>query len=377
MVAAQIVPLFLLSLCIGQSVSHGSELDEFISAGMKDSKVPGLAAVVVKGDSVVWSGYYGMADLEKRKPVTAETLFQIASVSKTITGCVVMQQVERGHVELDTDVNEVLPFSVRNPRHPNAPITLRQLLTHTSGVCDNWDVLERTWVTNKDFPETLESSLGAYFTPGGKYYESGKNFCRCAPGARTEYSNVGTALVALIAEKSGGIPFETQCEEFLFAPLQIKGSSFRLEKVDRSRLAVPYEYRKNQGGYKSPGHHGYLDFPAGSLRITAKDLSVFLRMFMADGEFNGTRIIKEGTVEEMMKIQFPKLDADQGLIWYREQFGKRRLIGHNGGDPGVASMMYFDPKSKAGFLVLMNAEPKNASFETNLARKLLSLTESH
>ena len=136
-----------------------TDLDRFILDGMKEAKVPGLAGAVVKKDKVLWTGAYGWANREQKIPVSNDTLFQIASVSKPVTACAVMQLVEQGKLSLDADVNEVLPFPVRNPKHPKVPITLKHLLTHTSGISDNWNLLEDTWVKNGDFPKPLGESL--------------------------------------------------------------------------------------------------------------------------------------------------------------------------------------------------------------------------
>ena len=142
---------------------------------MKEAKVPGLAAAVVKKDKVLWTGAYGWANREEKIPVTNDTFFQIASVSKPVTACAVMQLVEQGKLSLDADVNEVLSFPVRNPRHLEVPITLK-LVTHTSGIRDNWNLLENTWVKNGDFPKPLGESLAAYLQPKGEYYNAKKSF---------------------------------------------------------------------------------------------------------------------------------------------------------------------------------------------------------
>ena len=151
-------------------------LDGFILKGMKEAKVPGLAALTIKEGKIFWAGYYGWANIEEKRPVTKDTLFQLASISKTITACMIMQQVEEGKLGLDADINTYLPFKVRNPGHAEKPITLRQLLTHTSGIRDNWKVLEEYWVKNGDFKKPLAKSLPAYLIQGGEFYSAKKSF---------------------------------------------------------------------------------------------------------------------------------------------------------------------------------------------------------
>ena len=355
--------------------NNPTDLDRFILDGMKEAKVPGLAAAVVKKDKVIWTGAYGWANREQKVPVTNETLFQIASVSKPVTACTVMQLVEQGKLFLDADVNEALPFPVRNPKHPKVPITLKHLLTHTSGIRDNWNLLEDTWVKNGDFPKPLGESLAAYLQPKGEYYGAKKSFYEWAPGTKSKYSNVGVALAAYLAEAKAKTPFETLCQKGIFEPLAMQGSSFRLKGMDQAKIAMPYGFKKKSGAFKPLGHHGYLDFPSGTLRVTAPHLARFLLSFIGDGQVDGVRLLKVETVREMRKIPFPKADSKQGLVWYFDKVGGAKVMGHDGSDPGVTAVMYYRPKDGVGYLFLMNGEPKNGKFEQALGQRLMKYAE--
>lgn len=352
-----------------------SDLDRFILDGMKEAKVPGLAAAVVKKDKVLWTGAYGWANRKQKIPVTNETLFQVASVSKPVTACVVMQLVEQGKLSLDADLNEVLPFPVRNPKHPKVPITLKHLLTHTSGIRDNWNLLEETWVKNGDFPKPLGESLAAYLQPKGEYYSAKKSFYQWAPGTKSQYSNVGVALAAYLAEAKAKTSFETLCQKGIFDPLGMQGSSFRLKGMDQTKLAMPYGFKKKTGVFKPLGHHGYLDFPSGTLRVTAPHLARFLLSFIGDGQLEGTRLLKTETVRQIRKIPFPKADSKQGLVWYFDKLGGAKTMGHDGGDPGVSTVMQYRIKDDVGYVILQNGEPKNGKFEQTLGQRLMKFAE--
>ena len=346
-------------------------LDEFILHGMKEAKVPGLAALTLKEGKIFWAGYYGWANIEEKRPVTKDTLFQLASISKTITTCMIMQQVEDGKLKLDADINTLIPFKVRNPKHVDKPITLRQLLTHTSGIRDNWSVLENTWVKNGDFKKPLAESLPAYLIEGGEFFSTKKSFYSWAPGTKNQYCNVAVALAAYVAEAKLKTPFEALCQQALFKPLGMEGTGFLLASVDSKKVAMPYAYRKKTGAFKALGHHGYLDYPAGTLRASAPHLARFLMMFMGEGKVGEFRVLKATTVESMKKIQFPKIDKKQGLAWYYDRIAGRQMIGHDGGDPGVATQMFCQPKEGTGIIVLMNGEPKKGSFEKALTQRLI------
>ena len=103
--------------------------------------------------------------------------------------------------------------------------------------------------------------------------------------------------------------------------------------MDQAQIAMLYGFRKKTGAFKPLGHHGYLDFPSGTLRVTAPHLARFLLSFIGDGQFDGARILKVETVREMRKIPFPKADSTQGLVWYFDKLGGSKtnpdLVRHN------------------------------------------------
>ena len=113
-----------------------AELDQFIRAKMERDHIPGVAACLCTVDGIKWAGTYGLADLERRTPMTIDSIQNICSISKTFTTTALMQIYEVGRFKLDDDVNDYLPFPVRNPKYPAAKITFRLLLTHQSSIRD-------------------------------------------------------------------------------------------------------------------------------------------------------------------------------------------------------------------------------------------------
>ena len=162
---------------------------------MEKKNVPGLAACIAKGDKVVWSNGYGMANMTKKIPFTPDqTLFQIASISKTIAATAVMQLRDKGLLELDEDVNKFLKFSVRNPEHPDEPIIFKHLLTHTSSINDS-DALYSIYAIG-DPATSLEEAVTQYFTTKGSLW-SWKNYGKSAPGAKTSLFQCWFRLVGI------------------------------------------------------------------------------------------------------------------------------------------------------------------------------------
>ena len=137
-------------------------------------------------------------------------------------------------------------------------------------------------------------------------------------------------------------------------------------RFHRAEIAIPHEWKK--GKQQPLGHHGYLDFPAGTLRTSAPQLARFLLCVMGSGEYQGKRILEAKTVREMLRVQYPELEETQGLVWFREsqEDEEGTLIGHDGSDPGVLTMMYYDPDKKVGFILLMNGEPRGRGIDDEI-----------
>ena len=143
------------------------ELINFIESIMESDNIPGLSVAVVKGEHIVWDKSFGMANIEQNIPVSDTTMFMLASVSKTITATALMQLWEDDLINLDEDNNSYLPFNVVHPDYPNIPITPKMLLTHTSGIKDNWNVMD---YYDGDSELALGYYLEQYLTPNGDFY---------------------------------------------------------------------------------------------------------------------------------------------------------------------------------------------------------------
>lgn len=331
------------------------DLDAFIHRQMRAGRIPGLSVAVVRDADAVWSRGYGWANIPHELRATKDVEFMLASVSKTVTGVAVMQAVEDGLIDLDADVDEVLPFAVRNPEFPDEPITTRMLLTHTSTISDNWGVLTDVYV-DSDSPVTLGDFLAGYFTPGGESYDPERNFLSGHPGTRYRYCNVAVSLAAYVVEAASGTAFDAWCDERIFAPLEMDETSWHLRGLERRGIAMPYRYVVTQDRYRAYGQYGYPDYPDGQLRSSAVELARFLLAFIRLGELDGVRILREETVREMRRSQVPDLIPGQGLIWYVLHRRGDRLWGHNGGDSGVATQMFFRPTDGTGVITLANGD---------------------
>ena len=337
---------------VGTSRREGYALDQYLLDIMERTHLPGLAAALLRDGHVVWATHLGTADLDNGWPVTDETLFLVGSLSKTIIATAVMQLWDAGLVDLDVDVNQYLPFAVRHPRFPQMTITLRHLLTHTAGIRDQEDTM-REWIGPGDSDLPLGGFLRAYLTEDGELYKE-NHFWDYPPGGRWKYSNIGASLAAYVVEEITGTPYAAYCKRFVFGPLGMTDSSYRLRDLDSAMVAMPYEYEFFPAGYLALGHYGMPYYPAGTVRTTAPELARVMIMMHGGGEIDGERVLSREAVAEIMRRPYPERWPHQGLLWYYGAYDGREVFGHQGGGMGVASKMFYRPEDGVGVVLLAN-----------------------
>ncbi len=343
-----------------QTEDGPSVLDDFLESQRLVAGVPGLSVAMVRDGAVLWTGAYGLADENNQLEVTTDTAFMLASVSKTVTGVALMQLYEEGLFALDDDVNDALAFSVENPNFPGEPITYRQLLSHTSSIRDNWNVMDGYYVDG-DSPVALGDFLEDYLDPSGSEYNADRNYQDWGPAEDTTYSNIGAALAGHMVEVLSGVPFDQHCEEQIFVPLAMEHTGWHLSDFANPATEVAFPHDTYYGEGRVP-HFGYPDYPDGQLRSSASDIGAFLAAFANDGvSADGVRILEASTVALMEEVQSPATDGSQGLIWYYETVDGEEVVGHNGGDTGTSTDMYYREADTAGFVALMNGEPSEYS----------------
>lgn len=340
-------------------------LDLLIEGQMTATGIPGLGAAIVRAGEPLWTKGYGQRHIGPSRPVLSDTPFMLASISKTVTATAVLQLVEDGAFGLDDDIATILDFNLDNPRVTgDEVITVRHLLTHTSGLIDNDDVWggypgePGSLYTLGDSAIALRDFMVGYYTPGGTWYDSSLNFANSAPGSRFEYSNLATALLGYLVEAATGTALDDHSDTQIFAPLAMSNTAWHLADFTANELAMPYE---SFGSERVEwGQYGYPDYPNGQLRSSAQDLARFLAAWASGGILDGQRILEEATVAEALTVQVPAVDASQGLSWYFDQIGTRSVVGHNGGDYGATTDMFFDPATGHGVVVLINTDDTSA-----------------
>jgi CubicO group peptidase (beta-lactamase class C family) len=325
---------------------------------MQSAKVPGAAVLIIRDGQVESAKGYGLADPETGRTVTPDTMFTIASTSKTMTATALMTLHEQGKFGLDDDINQYLPFEVRNPEFPNVSITFRMLLSHTSSIQDSnvyleYYTLQQTPVL-PDSPIALGDYLKDYLSRDGKLYSSQDNFTEDAPGTKYKYSNTGFGLIGYLTELISGMPYDKYCAQAIFEPLGMKYTAWHFKDVDTDLMAVPYGYNNLLRQPKRYGFYGYPTYPDGALKTSVNDFARFLSVFVNEGKtFEGDVFLQPETVKKMLTFQsYPGIPLNEsvGLAWHFDGSD----YNHNGNDPGITSFVYFNPDIDEGIIYFSN-----------------------
>ncbi len=327
--------------------SSQEELEEKLRIELEDNDLTSISYCVVKDDAILYSNAQGLADKSSNKLATVNTRYLIASISKTITAVALMKLLEENSISLDDDINQYLPFSVRNPDFPNTTITYRMLLSHTSSISDNFQNNLDLDCYGADCLMTLKQFFKDVFLRNGKFF-SVNNFSNKRPGTNEDYSNLASALVGYLVERISQTPFDEYCKNNIFIPLGMTKTEWRLSLTPIEELAVPYSSDiKNANP-----HYTFPDYPNGGLRTTVLDLSLFLRTVIQNGTLNGTNILSTASMTEMKTLQFGT--TDQCLSFYYESINGKIVLGHSGGEKGTTTEMYFDTNTNIGVIVFNN-----------------------
>lgn len=322
-----------------------------IGAIMARYSAVGVSVAVVKDDEISYNQSFGFRNLETQEPLENDDVFRIASISKSFVATSLMQLVDENKLSLDDDVGRLIGFAVRNPNYPDAIITLRMVLSHTSSISD------------KNGYFTLDA-----LNPG-KNADWAKAYNDYAPGTGYQYCNLNFNLAGTILEKLTGTRFDRYVSQHILEPLGLY-ADYNVDDLDSTRFAVLYTYDPDSSrfiaspaAYRSPaaaledyqiGYSAPVFSPTGGMKISAADLAKYMTMHMNYGIRGRTRILSE---ESARAMQTP-VPAGNGYALALQT--KDNLIpgeimtGHTGLAYGLNSAMYFQPQEKFGFVVIIS-----------------------
>jgi CubicO group peptidase (beta-lactamase class C family) len=346
-------------------LEKGDSLNNVLVDYQKKQDLPGFVVSIFNKDSILFAKGYGVADLKTKKPYTEKTVQGIASISKTFIATALMKVVEEGLVELDDNINKYLPYKITNINHPDTPITIRHLATHTSSFSDpsggkgnifseklkkeNWRPIWHPII--KNYNTNIDMPMNVFLED---VFSNKENFMSERPGTYYEYSNYGSALLAHIIEIVAKIDFKTFTKKEIFEPLGM--TSTRWEYIQADTINHITYYNDN---YKPVPKYRIITYPDGGLYTNVTDLTKYMQEIMK-GYYQEGSLLKTESFKEMLSSQSKLISTNTGIFWDLDQ---SCCIGHGGNDFGIATMMYFDIRDGIGRIVFTNIDVQQENQE--------------
>jgi D-alanyl-D-alanine carboxypeptidase len=319
-------------------------IDQFIAETIKERRIPGVSIAVIRDGLVVREGGYGIANLEHQIPATRDTVYEIGSISKQFAAEAVMLLVEDRKIELDDSIRKHLP-----PNAPETwqPITIRNLLNHTSGLMD--------WTEIKEFSYRREYSASEFIELINAFP------LQFEPNERWSYSNSNLPLIGIIVEHAGGKPYEAFVNERILKPLRLP--SIRLKHQDEivERRASGYVLKDNAWKNGEPFRPTIIA-PSGGILASATDLARWWEAVL-----RGSTLLQPSSLEQMLMPARLKDGSmvNHGFAFFTDSFNGHKMIFHHGSTVGgFGSVVRHFPNEKLTVAVVVNLEDGGFGPET-------------
>jgi CubicO group peptidase (beta-lactamase class C family) len=336
-----------------QSRTNWSSLDRYINSSMQDWKVPGASVAIVRDGAVVYMKGFGVRDIRTNEPVTADTLFDIGSCTKAFTSAAVAMLVDEGKMQWDGKVNIYIPFFHLRDPFADQNVTLRDLLTHRTGV-PGADLL---WYVNpRASREELIRKL-AYVQPNAGFR------------SKFEYQNLMYVAAGYAVGQVAHSTWDEFTQSRLFAPLGMTESDTSAAEAQKAPdHATPHEQSPDGSVKAIPWRNIDSVGPAGSINSSARDMAKWIVFQLGDGMYQGKRLISEQSMREMHsaqmvislegeipKVFFPdSMQLSYGLGWFVQDYRGHQLIIHAGDIDGFATMVVLIPEIHTGYFAVIN-----------------------
>lgn len=334
-----------------------AQLERYILDQMSATHLPSVSMAVVQGNEVIWSRGFGLADIASGQPANPDTIYAIASITKSFTAIAVLQLAEQGKLSLDDAIEKHLPSF--NLRPGGESVRIKHFLSHTSGI-----------PALASSESMLEYAAGArdHWLPLASYDDflafisDAQEWTLNKPGERWYYLNEGYALLGAIIEKCSGVPYGEYIQQQILEPLGMTRSFFHKADVESAgNVATPYSITSE--GKPIPARYPYRPVkPGGEMLSTAHDLARYLSMYLNQGEGNGARILSTESLTAMQTpyINTPAQDSPFGQAGYGyglhivPDFMGQRLVGHGGSIGICTSYIGFLQEKNLGVAVVVN-----------------------
>jgi CubicO group peptidase (beta-lactamase class C family) len=327
---------------------------------MSTYHVPGAALALIKDGGVVLEKGYGFRDLETHAAVTAGTVFNIGSISKSFTALGVAQLVDRHRVDLDVPVIQYVPELRLSASRATQSVTLRRLLSHSSGFPpdDQW---------SRQVPSSREGIVDEFATMP----------ITAQPGTSFQYCSRCVVLAAYVLERVTGQSWETYTRTHIFEPLAMTAAAFGPDGLERaSDRARPYRDETDASGATVPwARLQYLGplAPAGGIDASVADMARYALFQLGDGTISERRVLSAQMLAELHRPEIavgagwarPGLQSlHYALGWFAGEERGVHLVYHNGANPGFRATIVLAPSAKAGVVILTNGQADGLAYAT-------------
>jgi CubicO group peptidase (beta-lactamase class C family) len=327
------------------SERYRNELQPLIEDFVHQQQIPGFAIGVIQDDRLVYAHGFGVRHLaDEHDPVTSRSLFHMASITKTFVATSIMQLVEAGKVNLDAPVVQYLPyFRIADDRYRT--ITVRQVVTHTSGMPD---VEDYEW----DKPQYDDGALERYVR------SLSNQKLIFAPGTDFRYSNMAFEVLGDLIAKVSGESFDDYVQNHILAPLKMQDSTLLIKKTNSELMTWGYERDKDGHVFPSKVYpYNRMHSPSSNLHSNVEDMSRWALANLNHGELDGKRILKEQTYDIMWKPAH-KVGDDRavGISWFLGEYRGHATVSHGGGDTGYATFLVLIPEKRVAVVLMANCD---------------------
>lgn len=334
----------LLGLLVGSGTplaAKADKIDDYITGQMRRLHVPGVSLAIVRDGRIVKAQGYGFANLELKAPATKQTVYEIGSNTKQFTAAAIMMLMEDGKIRLDDSVTKYFPEAPEAWR----PITIRHLLTHTSGIQNH--------VAVPDWLDVFRTNLKFETAPPRD--ELLKMFFKLPlefqPGETWAYDNTGYYLLGVVIEKASGKSYWQFLDERIFKPLGMNATRNTDPQPLVPNRASGYEW-KHDHFENRPVLLPAIAFSAGSLLSTAEDMAKW------DAALQSEKLLKKSSLDQIWTAAVTNDGADApvnyGFGWFIDNYHGHRLVQHSGGTPGFSSLIYRFIDDKLTIIILTN-----------------------
>ena len=306
----------------------------------KELGIPGMSLVIVKDDQIIYLKGLGVKDLDKKLPVTPDTRFAIGSATKAFTAMLAVMSADEGKLSLDDSPHKFLPyFTLRDP-DAAAKITLRDLLSHRSGL-NRTDLAMVSGVLNRE--ELIK--VAGMAKPTAKL------------GEKWQYQNVMYAAAGEAVAQAQKSTWDKLIATRIFKPLGMKNSDTSAAAMQKaSDYSFGYDYTPSTKETRHlPQREIAAAAPAGAINSSARDMAQWLRLMLNGGSINGRRLVSEKGFDELVRKQINVVGSvDYGFGWFLRQWNGHKVVEHGGNIDGFNSQVAFMPDQKLGFVLLTN-----------------------